>query len=115
MESCEYFKKFKMQKLEQVLRHEKFSALIVFVLFFVVAVLSVGRVFAANRLVETSDNLRRMDLEVSKLEQQNQALAEEVRSQESMVYVENKIAQLGFGESSRYAYLTPSTEVALLP
>lgn len=104
-----------MQKLqqEQVLHHERLSGLVVLVLFIMVALISAGRVFVANRLVETSENLRRYDQEVLQLESQNQKLAEEIRTKESISTIEEKVKELGFVRTDRYAYLASAPEVAL--
>ncbi|MCL4397604.1 hypothetical protein M1403_01100 [Patescibacteria group bacterium] len=104
-----------MQKLqqEQNLRQEKVSGLVVLVLFVIVGLLSAGRVFAANRLVETSDSLRRLDQQISKLETENQKLAEETRSQQSMLSVEQRVKTLGFTKTDKYAYLSARPEMAM--
>jgi cell division protein FtsL len=94
-------------KIEKDLRKERYSGFFVLALIVVVAILSVGRVFVANRLVETSENLRRLDREVSDLEQQNQQLAEEVRLHESAAYVETKAVELGFQENGHYSFISP--------
>ncbi len=103
-----------MRKLqqEQNVRHDRFSGWVVFILFFIVALLSAGRVFAANRLVETSDNLRRLDAQVSQLEAQNQTLSQEVRTQESMAAIENRVLAGGFVKTGHFAFLSNSREVA---
>ncbi len=105
-----------MKKLEQeqTLRHNRFSGWLLVGLFFVIGLLSVGRVFAANRLVETSENLRLMDSQAQTLEVQNQVLSEEVRVKESMTYVETKVSNMGFIRSPHYAYLTIPNKVAFL-
>lgn len=105
-----------MKKLEQeqAFKHNRLSGWLFFVLFLVVAVLSIGRVFAANRLVETSESLRVMDSQVQTLEAQNQILSEEVRVKESMAFVENKVSQMGFTATPHYAYLTTPSKVAFL-
>ncbi len=104
-----------MQKLqqEQATRHERLSGVVVLVLFILVALISAGRVFVANRLVETSDSLRRSDLEIARLETENQKLAEEIRVKESISFVEDKVRGLGFTKTNHYAYLAPASEVAL--
>lgn len=98
---------------EQYSRHRKISGLVIWALFVAVALLSAGRVFAANRLVETSENLRRLDQEVDKLETQNQILAQELRSQESIETIQSKAAALGFIKANHYAYLSNIWQVAL--
>lgn len=105
-----------MNKLnqEQIARRDKASGLIILVLFIVVAVLSAVRVYAANRLVETSEELRSLDLEVTKLETENQDLAVQVRGFEAMSSVEDKVNNLGFVKNNSFAYLSPAPEVALL-
>ena len=105
-----------MQKLqnEQNLRNEKYSSLIFFTLFLIVGLLSVARVFAANRLVETSDNLRKMDVQVNQLEAENRILAQEVRSKESMVFVETKMTELGFTKTPHYTYVNSTVRMAFL-
>lgn len=104
-----------LQKLqqEQALHHERLSGVVVLVLFILVALISAGRVFVANRVVETSDSLRRSDQEITRLEQENQRLAEEIRTKESISYIEENVKKLGFTKTSHYAYLAPASEVAL--
>ncbi len=82
-------------------------------LFVIIAVLSTGRVFAANRLVETSENLRKLDLEAVKLETENQNLAEEVRTGQSINLLEEKAVSLGFFKNNHFAFLAPSPTIAL--
>lgn len=94
-------------KVEKDLRKERYSGFFILVLILVVVFLSVGRVFVANRLVETSENLRRLDREVSDLEQQNQRLSEEVRLHESAAYVETKATVLGFQRIGHYSFISP--------
>lgn len=82
------------------------------VLVLLVVMLSAGRVFVANRLVEASENLRRLDLAKQQLEEENQLLAEQIRRQESSVYVAQKAAELGLVAVKRFAYLTGGINVA---
>lgn len=81
-------------------------------LFVIIAVLSTGRVFAANRLVETSENLRKLDLEAVKLETENQNLAEKVRTGQSINLIEEKAAGLGFIKNNHFAFLAPAPTIA---
>lgn len=84
-----------------------------FLLFIIIAVLSAGRVFAANRLVETSENLRKLDLEAVRLETENQKLAEEVRTSQSISLIAEKATNLGFVKNNHFAFLAPSPTIAL--
>lgn len=99
---------------EQSFKHNRLSGWVMFGLFFIIGLLSVGRVIAANRLVETSENLRVMDQQVQNLEAENQVLSEQVRVEESMTYVESKVAKMGFTTSPHYAFLTAPSKVAFL-
>jgi len=103
-----------MHKLqeEQFVKQNKYSRLILALLILTVGVLSVVRVFAANRLVETSESLRSLDNQVRELEAQNKVLSENVRAYESMNYISEKVAEIGFKISPRYSYLTGSSQVA---
>lgn len=103
-----------MKKLEQeqMNHHDKISGLIVAVLLFLVIVLSASRVFVANRLVESSDKLRKMDAQISILEEQNQNLAQDVRRFESTVMIQKRAIDNGFFVNSHFAVLTPAPEMA---
>lgn len=103
-----------MHKLqeEQFVKQNKYSKFILALLFLTVGILSMVRVFAANRLVETSENLRNLDNQVRNLEAKNMVLAENVRAYESINYISEKVTELGFKVSPRYSYLTGGTQVA---
>lgn len=103
-----------MKKLqqEQMVQKDRFSGLVIMVLVLLVAVLSIGRVFAANRLVEASENLRRLDLEATNLEKENRLLAAEVRLITSGNFLEAKAKELGFVKNSHFAYLSVTPEMA---
>lgn len=104
-----------MRKLqqEQNWQHERHSRVLVVILILLVVILSAGRVFMANRLVEASENLRRLDLAKQQLEKENQLSAEQIRKQESSAYVGQKAAELGLTVVKRFAYLAPRLDVAL--
>lgn len=103
-----------MHKLqeEQFVKQNKYSKFILALLILTVGILSVVRVFAANHLVETSENLRNLDNQVRDLETKNMVLAENVRVYESINYISTKITDLGFKISPRYSYLIGSPQVA---
>jgi hypothetical protein len=103
-----------MQKLqaEQNYHQEKVSGLIVLLLVIVVGLLTAGRVFMANRLVETSQTLKNLDLEIIKLEAENEILAKDLRAQESMTIVEKKVTALGFIPAKVTAHLIGPAKVA---
>ena len=104
-----------MKKLEQeqISKRERVSGWVMIILFLVVTVLSVSRVFMANRLVGVSENLRKLDLEAVKLEQENQTLGEEVRVAQAIKTIEIEAVSLGFIKNNHFAYLTPTAEIAL--
>lgn len=77
-----------------------------------VFILSVGRIFVANRLVESSDKLRKMDAQILALEAQNQSLSQEVRHLESSGVVEQNAVKNGFSFNSHFAVFTPAPEMA---
>ena len=78
---------------------------------FVVA-LSVGRVYAANRLVEASEKLKRLDNKIQVLEQENQTLAQTARAQKSTEVISRKAQALGFLGNVHYSFLTPAPQMA---
>ena len=102
----------KRLELEQSLHRDKISGFIVAILVVLVFALSAGRIFAANRLVESSDKLRKMDAQISQLENQNQILAEDVRHLESTAVIEQKALESGFTVNHHFAFLTPVPQMA---
>lgn len=104
-----------MKKLQEEYqyKHERLTAGIMVVLVAVVVALSIGRVYAANRLVEASEKLRLLDNKIAVLDSQNQALEEEVRTQQSTEVLSQKAKTLGFIVNSHYSFLTPAPQMAL--
>lgn len=103
-----------MKKLqtEQDLRKEKYAGIIVLFLLVVFGLLAGTRVFVANRLVETSQNLKSLDQEITRLETENEVLTEALRSGQAIGTVENKISAMGFTPTFRLAHLSRPAEVA---
>lgn len=85
---------------------------VVAILVIILGCLIAGRVFVANRLVEASQTLRSLDLEIAELEAENEVLVGEVRRQESIVLVEQKAVLSGFVKTNKAVYLVPSVRVA---
>lgn len=98
---------------EQIARHERFSGWAIVFLFIAVVILSGSKVFVANRLVGASEKLRKLDIEESRLQNENQILSEEVRINQSINTIEIKAQNLGFVKNNRFAYLLPSPKIAL--
>jgi cell division protein FtsL len=103
-----------MKRLEQEQSnyHSKISGIVIGVLLFLVFMLSAGRVFVANRLVESSDKLRKMDAQIIVLETQNQDLAQNVRLFESTMVIEQLAVFNGFSVNSHFAVMTPTPQMA---
>lgn len=102
----------KRLELEQSSHRDRISGFVVAVLIVLVFALSVGRIFAANRLVESSDKLRKMDARIAQLENQNQILAENVRRLKSTAVIEKKARESGFTVNQPFAFLTPVSQMA---
>lgn len=104
-----------MQKLiaEQNYRKERLSGSVVVVLLAVVIVLSVMRVFLANWLVESSETLRNLDLQITKQTTANQALAEQLREKKSLTAIESQVEVLGYKPTVRLTFLTSDPTVAM--
>lgn len=104
-----------MEKLqiEYNLKREKLSKKVIFLLGFFAIFLLVARVVIANRLVEVSSKLRDLDHQIEIIEKQNDQIAEEVRSRESLVSIESRAASLGFRSVRNLSYITSPEPVAL--
>lgn len=103
-----------MKRLEQEQSNyrSKISSIVISVLLFLVFTLSASRVFVANRLVESSDKLRKMDAQITILEAQNQDLAQNVRLFESTFVIEQQAVINGFSINSHFAVMTPTPQMA---
>lgn len=97
---------------EQIYHKEKFSGAIIAGLIMLFLVLSAGRIFMANRLVESSDKLRKLDAQITQAENQNQNLSEELRRLESSEVIKQKATAAGFVQNSHFAVLTTTPPVA---
>lgn len=102
----------KKLQVEQNLHQEKVSGLVVLVLLAVVGLLALGRVFMANRLVETSQLLRNLDQEITETESANQVLAQEVRGAQAIGTAQKKLAAAGFVSTSSLSYVSGPAKVA---
>lgn len=103
-----------MQKLqeEHVFRQNKYSRLFIAVLVLVVVGLSALRVFVANRLVETSENLRHLDTQVNQLEEENKLLAGDLRLLEATDFVARQVSLASFVPTRHYSFAASAPMVA---
>lgn len=104
-----------MQKLiqEEQARTEKFSQGFVIALVLLVAFLSIFRVILANRLIESSESLRSLDLKITRLTAQNEQLDENLRGKESLSVVADNAQKAGFVKISRLTFVQSPADVAL--
>lgn len=92
--------------------HDRNSNRFLVVLVVLVFLLSAGRVFLANWLVESSDTLRRLDSEIAQQTTQNQNLAAQIRQSESLSLLENQAQAAGFVQTSKISFILPEPNVA---
>jgi cell division protein FtsL len=97
---------------EQEIRHSRRAKGLVMVAVVLLVLLSVGRVFAANRLVGASEELRCLDQEEGQLESKNQVLAEEVRRLEAVAGVTERAEKMGFVPTALYSFVLPPRMMA---
>ena len=103
-----------MEKLvsEQKFNKERSSKNFVLILVAVVAILSIVRVFLANWQVESSEILRTMDQRISKQEELNKALAQDLRDRESLVKIESQAKVSGFVPVSKLSFVNSQPRMA---
>lgn len=106
-----------MKKLtaEKNFKKDRLSGIFLTVLILIVVCLSVTRVVIANRLVETGEKLRALDLSIEAVKQSNQMLAERLRQPQSLFQIETRAKTLGFVKTGRLVFLDPKADVAFLP
>lgn len=100
--------------LEKNTRREKFSGIFVGILIGVVVMLSIIQVLIANRLVEASEKLRTLDREIVSIQNDNQTLAESLRSPRSLTFIEQQAKIAGFVKSDKVVFLAAPAPVAYL-
>lgn len=98
---------------EEQRRQDRTSQIFLGGLVALAAVLLVVQVLIANRLVEASDKLRNLDLQIATMEDQNQSLSEGVRTKESLVAISDQAKTLGFLLSGQISYLSAFQPVAM--
>jgi len=105
-----------MQKLnqEKIIRKERFSGQFITALVFIVAILAIGRVILANRLIESSADLRDLDEKISLLSSQNENLAEQLREKEGLSLVASQAEKAGFTQTAKLTFIQKSPSVAQL-
>lgn len=103
-----------MQKLKAEQEQSKFrlSRGVIIALFAIIAVLSIGRVAIANRLVDDSSRLKAMDQQITALEEQNNQLSEELREKSSITKLQAKATEEGFVKSKSQSYIRSQLPVA---
>lgn len=81
-------------------------------LVLVLLVLSAGRIFAANRLVEYSRQLQLLDEKITAMENENEALAQEVNGLGSLGNIMQSATKQGFTKTSGVSFVTHLPTVA---
>lgn len=71
-----------------------------------------GRLFLANGLVDKSDQLVKLEKNISVLEEQNQNLSTEIRDSSSLDSINSKAMAMGFTKLDKYSYLPETVDVA---
>lgn len=103
-----------MQKLiaEQNYQKERLSGGVIAVLLAVVIVISVVRVFLANWLVESSERLRSLDLQIAEQTMANQTLSEQLREKKSLTAIENQAKALGYNRTAKLTFISLEPSMA---
>ncbi len=107
--------KLEKLKLERFHSREKLSQRVLICLGVLALFFLLARVVIANRLVEAGARLRDLDHQIEVSSDQNDLLAEEIRSRESLTKLEKKANTLGFQPVRSLGYITSPLPVAKIP
>lgn len=105
-----------MQKfeIEKQVKNNRIVNAIIGCLVVVVALLSIARVILANQLVTTSEKLRTLDKKTAEIELSNEVISEQIRDNQALSGIQDKLQRLGFAPADRFAFITAPKNVALL-
>ncbi len=95
------------------MRTERFSQGFVIALILLVAFLSIFRVILANRLIESSESLRNLDLKITQLTAENEQLGQTLRDKESLSVLAPDAQQAGFVRTAKLTFVQSPADVAL--
>lgn len=96
-----------MKKLQKEidLKKDKRSYLLTMVILFIFGFVSIVRIIVANRLVEASDQLHKLEVRENNLNAQNQRLIQEIGQTFSLNSLQEKAKSLGLVPPSKILYL----------
>lgn len=104
-----------MKKLlaEKQLQQKKQGSKIIYIIVALFVLLSVVRIFVANRLVDYSQKLHEMDLKESELTIENSKLVLAFAKLSSLSILKEKALISGYIESPKTSYIDPVLKVAV--
>ncbi len=94
--------KLQKEKLEQ--RNKK-SRTVIFLAGLILVFACIIRVVIANRLVEATDKLHRLEVEEEKLQADNEILSENLRTKDSLISLRSEAEKMGFAPVTQVTYI----------
>lgn len=100
-------------KKETEIKKSKNRNLLTMVVCAVFVLASILRILVANRSIEYSDKLHKLEITANKLKAENEKLAQQLESESSLSKIKQKAKEMGFISISSVVYVSISTPLAL--
>jgi cell division protein FtsL len=91
---------------------EKTSNVLVGAFVMIAVILCIARVLIANQTVEASEKLRSLDVQIRKVQTENQILSEQLRQKQSLITLSERAQQAGFTKTNSFSFISATSPVA---